>query len=115
MLHHPCSPKRKNNEAKLLIIKCNIKPQNAQVDIELNPSYGYRIAGEFYNQIDSTKSIFNRLVGQTSKEFITNIKLYAIDTRNDLLKTLDFDTKNKENVRNLVEILQKHFGDIKRV
>ena len=40
---------------------------------------------------------------------------YAIDTRNDLLKTLDFDTKNKENVRNLVEILQKHFGDIKRV
>ena len=78
--------KRKSNEAKFQIIKCNIKPQNVQVDIELNPNYGYRIAGEFYNQIDSTKSVFNRLVGQTSNDFITNIKLYAIDTRNERIR-----------------------------
>ena len=40
---------------------------------------------------------------------------YAIDTRNELLKKLDFDTRNKVNVKNLVDILQKHFGEIKRL
>lgn len=64
----------------------NIQPQNVSVNIVINPDYGYRIAGEFYNSLSDVNNIFGRLVGKTSNDYITNIKLYAIDTRNERIR-----------------------------
>lgn len=59
----------------------NILPKGESNKIVISPKYDYRIAGEFYNDIESSKNIFGRLVGSESKDYITNIKLYALDTR----------------------------------
>lgn len=64
----------------------NISPSGETVDITIYPEYDYRIAGEFYNSLSSTKNIFNRLIGDTSSDYITNIKLYALDTRTDRIR-----------------------------
>ena len=78
--------KRKENKPENQKILFNIKPKEEQTFIELNPVYGYRVAGEFYNELNNIKPIFGRLIGKTSSDFITNIKLYAIDTRNDRIR-----------------------------
>ena len=54
--------------------------------ITLYPKYGYRLAGEFYDSLSSTNVIFGRLIGSSSNDYITNIKLYALDTRNDRIR-----------------------------
>lgn len=82
--------KRKHCEKSKQKFNINIQPANQQIEIEIYPEYDYRIAGEFYNEISSVKSIFNRLVGQKSKEYITNIKLYALDTRTERIR-LEFE------------------------
>lgn len=78
--------KRKNNEASAQTFKININPAKTQVDITIYPEYDYRIAGEFYHSLSNTKNIFGRLVGNTSSDYITNIKLYALDTRNERIR-----------------------------
>lgn len=77
---------RKNNEASAQTFKININPAKTQVDITIYPEYDYRIAGEFYHSLSNTKNIFGRLVGNTSSDYITNIKLYALDTRNERIR-----------------------------
>ena len=74
--------RRKNNKLPQTF-PVNIFPANQQVHITIYPEYDYRIAGEFYNALSNSKNIFSRLVGTTSNKYITNIKLYAIDTRNE--------------------------------
>lgn len=62
--------------------KCNIKPANTAVDIIIHADYDFRIGGAFYAELKKVKPVkFNRLVGETSDDFITHMKLYAIDTR----------------------------------
>ena len=76
---------RKNNKLPQTF-PVNIFPADQQVHITIYPEYDYRIAGEFYNALSNSKNIFSRLVGTTSDKYITNIKLYAIDTRNERIR-----------------------------
>lgn len=78
--------KRKNIEKIPQTFPININPIGDTVNITIYPEYNYRIAGEFYNALSSTKNIFGRLVGETSTDYITNIKLYALDTRTDRIR-----------------------------
>lgn len=71
----------------------NIFPNKNTINITIHPQYDYRIAGEFYNSLSSVKNIFGRLVGTTSNDYITNIKLYALDTRTDRIR-VEFDTNH---------------------
>ena len=75
--------RRKNNEKMPQTFPININPVNQQVQITLYPEYDYRLAGEFYHSLSSTNNIFGRLVGTSSEKYITNIKLYALDTRSE--------------------------------
>lgn len=77
--------KRKNHKLAQTF-PVNIFPENQQVNITIYPEYDYRIAGEFYFNLANTKNIFSRLIGTTSNKYITNIKLYAIDTRNERIR-----------------------------
>ena len=77
--------KRKENVSSQTF-PVNIQPQNVSVNITIDPNYGYRIAGEFYNSLSNVKNIFGRLVGKTSNNYISNIKLYAIDTRSERIR-----------------------------
>lgn len=78
-----------NREANQLF-QVNINPANKQVQITIYPEYNYRLAGEFYNSLESVENIFGRLVGSNSNDYITNIKLYALDTRSERIR-LEFE------------------------
>lgn len=66
------------------ILKAHILPDDINDTFILDQKYDYRLAGEIFNQIEETESIFSRLTQDTpSNEFITNMKLYAIDTRQE--------------------------------
>lgn len=78
--------KRKPNKKEVQSFLVNIKPKGEQVKIALHPEYDYRLAGEFYSILKNTKSIFNRLIGSTSKDYITNIRLYGLDTREERIR-----------------------------
>lgn len=65
----------------------NIFPDNKKINITILSEYSYRIGGDFYNEIENTKNIFSRLIeGQETKDFITNIKLFALDTRKERIR-----------------------------
>lgn len=69
------------NERK---IKCNVMPANNSYDITLYECYNYRLGGDIVNIIESHKNYFGRLTSTTpTSKFITNIKLYGLDTRNE--------------------------------
>lgn len=69
------------NERK---IKCNVMPTNKTYNITLYECYNYRLGGDIVNIIESHKNYFGRLTTTTpSSKFITNIKLYGLDTRNE--------------------------------
>lgn len=78
--------RRKNNIEKNQTFPINIYPINQQVQITLYSDYDYRLAGEFYDSLKSTKNIFGRLVGAITDKYITNIKLYALDTRSERIR-----------------------------
>lgn len=64
------------------ITKCNIMPANISYDIELYKCYNYRLGGDIVNKIENHPNYFGRLTATTpSNKFITNIKLYGLDTR----------------------------------
>lgn len=73
----------------------SIFPIKKEVSITIFPEYDYRIAGEFYSTLNNTDIIFGRLVGSTSSDYITNIKLYAIDTRANRIR-VEFETDHYE-------------------
>lgn len=77
---------RKNNSKSMQNFNINISPIGQAVNISIHPQYNYRLAGEFYSSLENTDIIFGRLVGNTSSDFITNIKLYALDTRTDRIR-----------------------------
>ena len=82
-----CSFAFRKKESKLpQTFPVNINPIGTHINITIYPDYDYRVAGEFYSSLTNTKNIFGRLVGNTSSDYITNIKLYAIDTRTDRMR-----------------------------
>lgn len=86
--------RKKESDTTKQVIKVNIKPEEKEVFITLYSDYKYRIAGEFYDKINSVDNIFSRLVvGNDTDKYITNIKLYAIDTRNERIR-VEFDKKH---------------------
>lgn len=73
---------QKGGVVKEQSLKCNIFPSGKQVSFKVSESSGFRFAGEYFKDIASQTSNFTRLMRDRSPEgFITNIKLYAIDTR----------------------------------
>lgn len=78
--------RKKNNVKSFQNFQININPANKQVQVSIYPEYDYRLAGEFYNSLNTTSNIFGRLIGSTSKDYITNIKLYALDTRTERIR-----------------------------
>ena len=78
--------KRKNKSKTLQTFTINIFPKNEQVKISIYPEYNYRLAGEFYNSLENTKVIFGRLTREKSNDYITNIKLYGLDTRTERIR-----------------------------
>lgn len=64
-----------------------IHPSKDSLTLALDPDTGYRVAGEFYQKIEAEQSMFSRLLlSNPNVEHITNIKLYAIDTRNERIR-----------------------------
>jgi hypothetical protein len=76
--------KKENNEEKQTFT-VNVSNKGT-TSITLYPKNGYRLAGEFYDTLSSTNIMFGRLIGSTSNDYITNIKLYALDTRNERIR-----------------------------
>ena len=65
-------------------IKCNVMPANIAHEIILYERYNYRLGGDIVNVIENYKNYFSRLTATTSPtKFITNIKLYGLDTRTE--------------------------------
>lgn len=65
-------------------IKCNVMPDNISYNITLHQSYGYRLGGDIVSKIENHKNYFGRLTATTAPtKFITNIKLYGLDTRSE--------------------------------
>lgn len=85
--------KKKNNSKILQNFKINIYPKNESINITIYPEYDYRIAGEFYNSLSNIDNVFGRLVGSTSNDYITNIKLYGLDTRTERIR-IEYDTNH---------------------
>ena len=82
--------KRKNTIKKQEFL-IHILPKNEATYFTIEPEYNYRFAGDFFQSLENVNNIFGRLVGKTSTDYITNIKLYAIDTRNSRIR-LEFNT-----------------------
>ena len=105
-----CSFAFKRNVNTHQTIPVNIKPENSEVIIELDKKYNYRLAGEFYDTLDKVQIKFGRLAQiKNSNEFITHIKLYAIDTRSDLIR-VEYDEKpyyGKETDRTYATLTSK--------
>lgn len=65
-------------------LKVSIYPENSEAFIEIEKQYDYRIAGDFYYKLANQTIYFNRLTEmQPDVEFITGLKLYALDTRKE--------------------------------
>lgn len=65
-------------------VKCNIMPANTSYEISLYEEYSYRLGGDIVSKIENHKNYFGRLTTTTPEsKFITNIKLYGLDTRNE--------------------------------
>lgn len=71
-------------------IKINIKPEEKEISVELDPLYGYRVAGKCFSELERADLAFGRLIGCDSADYITNIKLYAIDSREKRIR-LEYD------------------------
>lgn len=71
---------KQNNNKQL--IPTTVYPENKTTTVELYGEYDYRIAGEFYAQLDNQINYFNRLTATTTNN-ITKLKLYALDTRTE--------------------------------
>lgn len=59
-------------------------PKNSSYNITLYEQYNYRLGGDIVHTVEGRKNYFGRLTSTTPpSKFITNIKLYGLDTRNE--------------------------------
>lgn len=65
---------------------CRIPEEEIEFEMFLSSKYGYRYGGEIFAQLDKQKNYFSRLLKDREPEgFITNLKLYGLDTRTELI------------------------------
>lgn len=62
-------------------LSINIFPAKKSLQIKLYPEYNYRLGGEALDKIKDTSPLFGRLIGETSADYITHMKLETIDRR----------------------------------
>lgn len=67
-------------------ILINIFPNNQISMVDLFPDFDYQLGGDFYNSLNKVKNIFGRLVKEKSEDYITDIKLYGLDTRTERIR-----------------------------
>ena len=70
-------------------LKVNIFPENREVSFLVKKDYGFRLAGDFFSEVERTPAIFSRLLKDREipeGKYLTNIKLYALDTRTDRIR-----------------------------
>lgn len=81
--------RKENSQTQDILV--NIFPENRSIKVSVSASNGWRIAGEYYDNLSLITSRFSRLLeGREIAGFSTNIKLYAIDTRTKRIH-LDYD------------------------
>lgn len=83
---------KKQDAPKKQNIKINIFPSKKMGELVLDPAYDYRVGGEVFSDLKQIRPVFERLTvdNQNSKHYITNIKLFAIDGRDERI-CLKFD------------------------
>lgn len=70
-------------------LKVNIFPENKKVSFLVKKEFGFRLAGDFFSEIEKTQPIFSRLLKDREVpegKYITNIKLYALDSRTSRIR-----------------------------
>lgn len=75
-----------NNEQNILV---RILPDDIEFEYNANKQYGYRMAGKFFEEVDKEQSIYGRLTENTT-DYITKMKLYALDTRTEKIR-IEYD------------------------
>ncbi len=79
--------RKKITPSEFQIIKANSYPDGTSCKVQLDRQYDYRVAGKFYKDLKSIKEIFTRLTTNVPQnKYLTNIKLYALDTRTDKIR-----------------------------
>lgn len=73
--------RRKNNIAEQQTFSITVEPIHETFSMSIEPQYDYRFAGNYYDDIERVEPIFGRLTTETTTDYITSIRLYAIDTR----------------------------------
>lgn len=73
--------RRKNNIAEQQTFSITVEPIHETFSMSIEPQYDYRFAGDYYNDIERVEPVFGRLTTETTADYITSIRLYAIDTR----------------------------------
>lgn len=64
--------------------ECCIPEEKQTFAMRLQGTFGYRYGGEYLERINNIKPIFTRLLADKEPEgFITNLKLYGLDTRSE--------------------------------
>lgn len=70
-------------------LKVNIFPDDKKASFLVKKDYGFRLAGDFFFEIERTPAVFSRLLKDRKipeGKYLTNIKLYALDTRTDRIR-----------------------------
>lgn len=76
---------KKNDNVQDQSFIVNIKPGNQVISLTLTASSGYRIAGDWFEELANEPVQFGRLVAN-SKDYTTHIKLFALDTRDTRIR-----------------------------
>lgn len=75
---------KRADKADIRTVQCNVLPNGSTYTVNLCAQYNYRLGGEAISKIESYKNYFGRLTATTpSSKFITNIKLYGLDSRTE--------------------------------
>lgn len=85
---------QRRTECEAQRFNVNIQPNNKTVQVQLSPQYDYRLAGEYYAQINQINNMFGRAIkGQQIDGFITNLNLYALDSREKRIR-IEYDSNH---------------------
>lgn len=69
----------------------NLFPKEDKKNIQIYQKYGYRFGGEYFARLEEIPILFSRLTKDTQNKYITNIKLYAIDSKKNHIRA-EYDT-----------------------
>lgn len=73
-------------------LNCYLPKEKIEFSCEIQEQYDYRLAGDFFQKVEANKNYFSRLLkDKETKGFITNLKLYGIDTRKEKIR-IEYDS-----------------------